>query len=101
MKTFQALALIAAVALADVGLAAETDIENQSFRDLPLQRGPVVGGKRHQPTREEIEERSRISSSQQPPAEPTRPAAESRDDLTKRILQQSQKPTPRTLDPNQ
>jgi hypothetical protein len=90
------LALVAALALAETGWAADTDVENPAFRDLPLHRSPIYGGKQHQPTQAEVTER-----------EPPQVRAKASDvqrqtqDLYDRVLKQSQQATPRSIDPSQ
>src|SRR5258706_16412423 len=97
------LVMVAALALAPTGWAADTDVENPGFRDLPLQRGSlssgapsagaVSGGKRHQPTQAEIDQRAQ---------ERGRAADEQKrasDDLYQRVLKQSQQGTPPSIDP--
>ena len=87
------LALVAALSFGGAGRAADTDVENPSLRELPLQRGgPISGGKQHQPTQAEIDERTQMKQSA---AQRNREA----DDLYQRVLKQSQQGTPRSLDP--
>ena len=91
------LALAAALGLAAPGLAAETDVENPGLRELPIQRGgPIMGGKQHQPTPAEINERAQVKGGATA-ADQQRPT----DDLYQRVLKQSQQGTPRTLEPSQ
>jgi hypothetical protein len=114
MTMTRALMLVAALTLAPAGAgwAADTDVENPNLRELPLQRGPIMGGHKHQPTASEIQEREQ--ERQQPrdpaaassaPAMPVpaapRAAAGQTDDLYQRVLQQSQHPTPRAIIPDQ
>lgn len=89
------LALIAAFALARPGWAADTDVENPSLRELPLQRSPISGGKQHQPTQGELSERFQEHGGA--PSAPRATAAQ-RDDLYRRVLEQSRQGTPRSLD---
>ena len=91
------LVFLGALALASAGWAAETDVENPGYRDLPLQRGgPISGGKQHQPTQTEITERTQMKAGGASDAQ-NRAA----DDLYQRVLKQSQRGTPRSIDPSQ
>src|SRR5258708_5861058 len=97
--------LTAALLLAAPGWAADTDVENPNMPELPLQRGgPIMGGRQHQPTPSEIEERAQLLRSQpgaqasETPAPVAKPSAN--DDLYQRVLRQSQHATPRVLDPS-
>jgi hypothetical protein len=116
MTTTRALMLVAALvlALADTGWAADTDVENPEFRELPLQRGPIAGGRKHQPTPSEIQERAQtrnptatapapdapLGASSQRDAAPLG-ASSQRDELYERVLRQSQHSAPRAIDPDQ
>ncbi|MEJ0069177.1 MAG: hypothetical protein WDO24_11150 [Pseudomonadota bacterium] len=101
MTLIRAGALVAALVLADTGWAADTDVENSTMRELPLQRsGPIVGGRQRQPTPTEIQERAQLRS---PPSSEAsvapRGAAGTNDDLYQRVLRQSQHPAPRVISP--
>ena len=89
------LALVVALLAAEAGWAAETDVENPALRELPLQRGPIYGGKQHQPTQAEVDERlqakDRDAAARQRQAE----------DLYNRVLKQIQQGTPRSIEPSQ
>jgi len=107
MTLIRAGALAAALMLAGPGWAADTDVENPNMRELPLQRSPIMGGRQHQPTATEIEERAQLLRSQQPStqasnAPATAPGAKpaGSDDLYQRVLRQSQRATPRAIDPS-
>ena len=105
MTTIRALLLVAglALALADTGWAADTDVENPDLRELPLQRGPISGGHKHQPTAIEIQERAQARNpAATAPVPDVPPAAASQvDDLYQRVLRQSQHSAPRAIDPDQ
>jgi hypothetical protein len=86
------LALAVALLVGEAGWAAETDVENPALRELPLQHGPIYGGKQHQPTQAEVEERAQAKG---------RDAAmrkQQSEELYQRVLQQSQQGTPRSID---
>jgi hypothetical protein len=107
MTLIRAGALAAGLMLAGPGWAADTDVENPNMRELPLQRSPIMGGRQHQPTPTEIEERAQLLRSQQPstqvsnaPAAAPGAKAPGNDDLYQRVLRQSQRATPRTIDPS-
>jgi hypothetical protein len=90
------LTLAVALLVAEIGWAAETDVENPAYRELPLQRGgPIYGGKQHQPTQAEIDER--VQTKGRDAAERDRQSQ----DLYQRVLKQSQQATPRSIDPSQ
>ncbi|MBI3516488.1 MAG: hypothetical protein HY060_20845 [Proteobacteria bacterium] len=89
-----ALVLAGALVLANAGWAAETDLENPSYRELPLQRGPISGGKQRQPTQAEIDQRAQERGRS---AEEQKRAS---DALYQRVLKQSQQGTPRSIDPS-
>jgi hypothetical protein len=83
--------------------AADTDVENPAIRDLPMRTGPISGGRQHQPTPAEVQERAadraltRAGDPSRPPARtPDRAAG---DDLYNRVLKQSEGGTPRSIDP--
>src|ERR1700722_6259351 len=104
MTTTRALMLVAALALADTAWAADTDVENPSLRELPLQPGPISGGRKHQPTPSEIQERAQARSpAPTPPDESngSNGAARPDDDLYQRVLRQSQRSAPRAINPDQ
>jgi len=92
------LAVVVVLALANAGWAADTDVENPGLRDLPLSRGPIYGGKQHQPTPDEISERlqEQHGSAEPAPVTPAPPAQ--RDEIYQRVLEQSQRGLPRSLD---
>jgi hypothetical protein len=89
------LALVVALLAIEAGWAAETDVENPALRELPIQHGPIYGGKHHQPTQTDINERLQAKDRK---ATDRRPQAE---ELYQRVLNQSQKGTPRSLEPAQ
>jgi hypothetical protein len=106
MKTIRAFA-VAALLVPGAVAAADTDLENPGMRELPIQRGgPVVGGKRLQPTRSDVEERSyerAMTRAGGPGSGPSaEPAARDRhaQELYNRVIQQSDRPTPRSIDPS-
>jgi hypothetical protein len=111
MTTTRALMVVAALAFADAGWAADTDVENPALRELPLQRGPIVGGHKHQPTPAEIQERAeerQQASSPAAAAPAPAPAPDAanfpalpHDDLYERVLRQSQRATPRAIIPDE
>lgn len=113
MTNPRALMLVAALALAEPGWAADTDVENPALRELPLQRGPIIDGHKHQPTPAEIQERAQereqerkaaVNPSSEPPATSAAEnsaAASARDDLYQRVLQQSRHGMPTAIDPDQ
>ena len=102
MKTIHVFA-VAALLVPGAVVAADTDLENPGMRELPFQRGgPVVGGKRQQPTQSEVQERSAeraMTRAGGPSAEPARDRHSQ--DLYNRVIQQSDRPTPRSIDPSQ
>ncbi len=88
------LTLATALLLAVAGrAAAETDVENPGMRELPLRQSPIIGGKQHQPTQSEVSERIQAQN-RDTAGRPQRKTP----DLYDRVLQQSQKPKPRTLE---
>jgi hypothetical protein len=110
------LPVIPVLALTDVGWAADTDVDNPALRDLPIQRGPIYGGKQHQPTQTEVIERlqeqhgggsaaTSAPGSAATPAATTAPgsipASAPRDELYLRVLKQSQQGMPRVLPPEE
>jgi len=121
MTTTRALMVVAALAFADAGWAADTDVENPNLRELPLQRGPIVGGHKHQPTPAEIQERAQERQQAGNPATGNPPAgnpaadnpapspapeaarfpAGPPDDLYERVLRQSQHAAPRAIIPDE
>jgi hypothetical protein len=99
MTTIRAGAVIAALILAHAAWAADTDVENPNMRELPLQRGgPIVGGRQHQPTASEVQERAQLHAPSETPGAPSS-ASGAKDDLYQRVLRQSQHPTPRVIAP--
>jgi hypothetical protein len=96
--------LIGVLAFAGAAWAADTDVENPNLRELPLQRGGAIyGGKQHQPTAGEIEERLQEkgpAAATSAPGIGAKPATGQKDPLYDRVLQQSQRGVPRTLDPD-
>jgi hypothetical protein len=101
MTTTRALMLVAALALADTAWAADTDVENPSLRELPLQHSPISGGRKHQPTASEIQEREQARSPAPTPPDESNGPARPNDDLYQRVLRQSQRSAPRAIDPDQ
>jgi len=103
MQITRTAMLIGVLALAGPARAADTDVENPNLRELPLRSGPIAGGKQHQPTRGEIEERLQEKGPAAPRGSETviDPKSGQSDELYMRVIQQSQRATPRTLDPNQ
>lgn len=102
MRSICAFAVTALLLPAAPPLASAAD-------DLPMQRGggPIVGGKRQQPTQSEIQERQ-LERSMTAPSRAGAPSpgqAGDRDrqsqDLYNRVIQQSDRPTPRSIDPTQ
>lgn len=97
--TWLVATIVATLALPGTGFTADTDLDNPNMRDLPIQRGPIYGGKKHQPTREEVIEREQAKNSgaaagRSAANQPAKPP----DDLYQRVLKESQKSGPRSLD---
>jgi hypothetical protein len=99
MAIIRTAIVIGALAYAGAAWAADTDVENPNLRELPLQRGAIYGGKQHQPTSGEVQER--LQEKAQPPGPGAKPPARQGDPLYDRVLQQSQRSMPRTIDPDQ
>jgi len=99
-------AVILAALLMPVAWAADTDVENPALRDLPMSRGgPITGGRQHQPTPAEIQERAADRAGVRPaePREamrgPATPGGGQSQDLYKRVIDQADRPTPRSIEP--
>jgi hypothetical protein len=99
-------AVILAALLMPVAWAADTDVENPAFRDLPMSRGgPITGGRQRQPTPAEVQERAAERSPVRPgePREamrgPARPGGGQPQELYNQVINQSDRPTPRSIDP--
>ncbi|MBV8169820.1 MAG: hypothetical protein JO021_23745 [Alphaproteobacteria bacterium] len=99
-------AVILAALLAPAAWAADTDVENPALRDLPMYRGgPISGGRQHQPTPAEVQERAADRSLARPgePREamrgPQRAGDGQSQDLYNRVINQSDRPTPRSIEP--
>jgi hypothetical protein len=102
MMLIRAAALVAVLMPVPVGWAADTDVENPNMRELPLQRGgPIIGGRQHQPTPSEIQERAPLHnpSASETAGAPSTESPPAKDDLYQRVLRQSQHPTPRVIAP--
>lgn len=85
--------------------ADDTDPLNPALREMP-RSGPIVGGKRQQPTQAEIQERALERQMARPGgaplAEPSPRDRENRSqELYQRVLRNSDRPTPRSIDPSQ
>jgi hypothetical protein len=105
-------AVILAALLLPAAWAADTDVENPAIRDLPMYRsGPITGGRQHQPTPAEVQERAADRALARPnepreamrgpspaPARPGDVQSQSQD-LYNRVINQSDRPTPRSIDP--
>lgn len=105
MRSICAFAVAALMLPAGPLAAADTEVE--SMRELPLQRGgPIVGGKRQQPTQAEIQERQ-AERSMAPSSRSGTPSVSGRErdgqsrELYNKVIQQSDQPTPRSIDPSQ
>jgi hypothetical protein len=99
-------AVILAALLAPAAWAADTDVENPALRDLPMYRGgAIAGGRQHQPTPSELQERSAERALARPgePREAMRGPGGSinqqSQELYNRVINQSDRPTPRSIEP--
>lgn len=102
MRIIGAAVLVSGLAIVGTAWAADTDVENPALRELPLQRGPIVGGHQHQPTAAEVEERLQTKSAPTGSGPDTGGAPAARtDELYQRVLKQSQHATPRVITPDQ
>ncbi len=101
-------AVILTALLVPAAWAADTDIENPALRDLPMYRsGPISGGRQHQPTPAEVQERAadRVLTRPNEPREamrgpaPAKSGNQQSQDLYNQVINQSDRPTPRSIDP--
>jgi hypothetical protein len=100
-------AVILAALLGPAAWAADTDVENPAIRDLPMYRGgAIAGGRQHQPTPAELQERAAERALARPgePREAMRGPApaganQQSQELYNKVINQSDRPTPRSIEP--